>query len=70
MVELDSRALRIVEACLDLDGADREGFIDRESGGSAALAKAEARASPHEMELWCGPRRVRIFATAEGEFAS
>ena len=37
MVELDSRALRIVEACLDLDGAAREDFIDRESGGSAAL---------------------------------
>ena len=37
---------------------------------AAALAKAEARASPHERELWCGPRRVRIFATAEGEFAS
>ena len=36
----------------------------------AALAKAGARASRHEMELWCGPRRVRIFAGKQGELAS
>ena len=37
---------------------------------AAALVKAAARTSRHEMELWCGPRRVRVFAVAEGELAS
>ena len=30
-----------------------------------ALDKARAKASGHEMELWCGPRRVRVYALAE-----
>jgi hypothetical protein len=37
MVELDARALGIVEACLDLDEAEREAFIARECGDSDRL---------------------------------
>jgi hypothetical protein len=31
----------------------------------AALAKAVAGARSDEMELWCGPRRVKVFTLAE-----
>jgi len=37
---------------------------------AAALDKVGARASRHEMELWCGHRRVRVFAMTESELAS
>jgi hypothetical protein len=33
----------------------------------AALAKALAKAESDEMELWCGPRRVRVFTLAESD---
>jgi hypothetical protein len=37
---------------------------------SAALDKARGKSLGHEMELWCGPRRVRVLAMAETEPAS
>jgi hypothetical protein len=37
---------------------------------AAALDKAGDRFRGHEMELWCGRRRLRIFALAEGALSS
>jgi hypothetical protein len=46
--------------------ADRFEAVDDQT----ALIKALAKASSDEMELWCGHRRVWVFALAEAESAS
>ena len=45
------------------DHADRF----RAEDDAAALDKANAKACGKDMELWCGPRRVRVFELTAGE---
>ena len=45
------------------DHADRFQAAD----DSVALDKVTAKAKGHDMELWCGPRRVRVFELTASE---